>query len=160
MAVDMFLQVAGVTGESHDAHHQGWIDILSHTWGGNQPNDMSVGGGGGAGKIKFRNLRVKANIDRGCPNVLKFCANGSHLSKVIISACKAGSSQIEYYRILLEDVLVTYVEYSGKNNQENIYVEYGFQSAKIQQQYWLQTEQGTRGAECSVSYDIKANSES
>ena len=37
MAVDYFLQIAGVDGESVDAKHKGWIDIESFSWGATQP---------------------------------------------------------------------------------------------------------------------------
>ena len=33
MAIDMFLKVEGVTGESKDANHASWIDVLSFNWG-------------------------------------------------------------------------------------------------------------------------------
>ncbi|SUB69212.1 Hemolysin-coregulated protein (uncharacterized) [Pluralibacter gergoviae] len=33
MAIDMFLKVEGVTGESKDSHHTGWTDITSFSWG-------------------------------------------------------------------------------------------------------------------------------
>ena len=28
-----FLKIEGITGESQDAAHQGWIDVTSYTWG-------------------------------------------------------------------------------------------------------------------------------
>lgn len=32
MAIDMFLKVEGVTGESKDSNHTGWTDITSFSW--------------------------------------------------------------------------------------------------------------------------------
>ena len=32
MAIDMFLKVEGVTGESKDANHSSWIDVLSFNY--------------------------------------------------------------------------------------------------------------------------------
>ena len=29
MAIDMYLKVDGVTGESNDSNHKSWIDVLS-----------------------------------------------------------------------------------------------------------------------------------
>ena len=37
MAVDMFLKIDGVTGESTDAGHKDEIDLLSYTWAESQP---------------------------------------------------------------------------------------------------------------------------
>jgi type VI secretion system secreted protein Hcp len=33
MAVDMFLKIDGIPGESTDASHRDEIDLLSYTWG-------------------------------------------------------------------------------------------------------------------------------
>ncbi|EKP4478785.1 type VI secretion system tube protein Hcp, partial [Cronobacter dublinensis] len=69
MAIDMFLKVEGVTGESKDANHSNWIDVLSFNWGAAQPGNMSVGGGGGAGKVNFQDLAVQAIVDKGTPAI-------------------------------------------------------------------------------------------
>lgn len=60
-----------------------------------------------SGKVNFQDLSVQALIDKATPAVLKFCASGKHVAKVELSICKAGGSQIEYSRVVLEDVLVT-----------------------------------------------------
>lgn len=36
MAIDMFMKVDGVTGESKDSNHTGWTDITSFSWGASQ----------------------------------------------------------------------------------------------------------------------------
>ena len=33
MAVDHFLKIEGIEGESEDQEHKGWIDLLSWSWG-------------------------------------------------------------------------------------------------------------------------------
>ena len=132
MAIDMFLKVEGVTGESKDSNHTGWTDITSFSWGASQPGNMSVGGGGGAGKV---------------------------LTKVELSVCKAGGQQVEYSRITLEDVLVTSVQYTGADNGDTVGVTYAFQAAKVKQQYWEQTTSGGKGAESSAGWNIKENKE-
>lgn len=53
MAIDMFLKVEGVTGESKDSNHISWTDITSFSWGASQPGNMSVGGGGGAAESEL-----------------------------------------------------------------------------------------------------------
>ena len=159
MAIDMFMKVEGAAGESQDSNHKGWTDISSFAWGATQPNTMSSGGGGGAGKVSFHDLNVVASIDKSYPAVLKHCAGGKHLSKVEISACKAGGTQIEYAHITLTDVLVTHVEVTGASSQEVVLVNYSFQAAEVKTQYWEQTNQGSKGAESQMGWKIKENKE-
>jgi type VI secretion system secreted protein Hcp len=159
MAVDMFMRVDGATGESKDSNHSGWSDIKSFAWGATQPGNMVSGGGGGVGKASFSDLQVLARIDKAAPPVLKSCASGKHLAKIEVSVCKAGGTQIEYTRVTLEEVLVTSVQYTAEQNSDAVLVQYGFQAAKVKQQYWEQTDSGGKGAETVLAWDIKQNKE-
>ena len=159
MSVDMFMKIDGASGESKDANHKNWTDIVSFSWGATQPGNLASGGGLGAGKASFNDLHVVARIDKAAPAVMKHCASGKHLSKIELSVCKAGGQQVEYTKITLEDVLVSSVQLTGELNAEAVTVNFAFQAAKVKQQYWEQTEQGTRGAESLVAWDIKQNKE-
>jgi type VI secretion system secreted protein Hcp len=121
---------------------------------------MVSGGGGGVGKASFNDLQVLARIDKAAPSVLKNCASGKHLSKVEVSVCKAGGSQIEYTRVTLEEVLVTSVQYTAEQGSDAVFVQYAFQAAKVKQQYWEQTDKGGKGAETVLGWNIKENRES
>lgn|SRR5690606_952530 len=155
----MFMKIDGANGESKDANHKNWTDIISFSWGATQPGNMASGGGLGAGKASFNDLHVVARIDKAAPAVMKHCASGKHLSRIELSVCKAGGQQVEYTKITLEDVLVSSVQLSGELNSESVVVNYAFQAAKVKQQYWEQTEQGGKGAESLVAWDIKQNKE-
>lgn len=159
MSVDMFMKVEGASGESQDANHKGWTNISSMTWGATQPHSMASGGGAGAGKVTFHDLNIVASIDKAYPAVLKHCATGKHLGQVEISLCKAGGTQIEFGKITLTDVLVTNVTVSGANAADAVIVNYSFQATKVKSQYWEQTNQGGKGAESQMGFDIKANKE-
>ena len=37
MAVDMFLKISGIDGESSDKQHKGTIEVLSFSWGVSNP---------------------------------------------------------------------------------------------------------------------------
>jgi type VI secretion system secreted protein Hcp len=58
MAVDMFLKLNGVTGESKDKVHNKEIDILSWSWGMLNSGTAHVGGGAGSGKVSVQDLSL------------------------------------------------------------------------------------------------------
>lgn len=151
MAVDLFLQIDGVTGESADANHAGHIDIVSLGWGASQAASIS-GGGAGAGKVSFGDLSIIADMDKATPTLLKFCASGKHIANIKVSMCKAGEKQMEYATIVLNDVLVTNVQFGHSNT-----VIYSFQGAKVEHHYWTQSKDGGKGAEIQMGWDIKGN---
>ena len=47
MAVDMFLKIDGIKGESQDKKHKDQIDLMSWSWGASNAGSHSTGGGGG-----------------------------------------------------------------------------------------------------------------
>ena len=120
---------------------------------------MSAGGGGGAGKVQYRDLSVQALIDKATPAIMRYVSNGKHLAKVELSVCKAGGRQIEYCRITLEDVLITNLVFNGTTNGDLIGVSYQFQASKVRTQYWEQSASGGKGAETQSGWGIKGNKE-
>jgi type VI secretion system secreted protein Hcp len=156
MAVDMFLLVDGVKGESADANHSGFTDIQSLSWGASQAASIS-GGGGGSGKVSFSDLTITAPMDTATPALLKFCSSGKHISKIKVSICKAGGTQVEYATIVLSDVLVTGTQFVGTSGGEAMGINYSFQAAKVEHHYWVQGKDGSKGAESQMGWDVKQN---
>ena len=74
-----------------------------------------------------------------------------------VSVCKAGGEQIEYSRTTLEDVLVTAVKFIGAQENDVLKIQYSFQAAKVKNQYWEQTDKGSKGAEVQMAFNIKEN---
>lgn len=160
MSTDLFLKIDGINGESKDANHNGWINVDTFSWGASQPGNMAVGGGGGAGKVQYRDLTVHTKIDKSTPAIMRYVSSGKHIGKIEVSVCKAGGTQIEYCRITLEDVLVTNVGFNGAASSELLGLSYQFQSAKVKIQYWEQSSTGGKGPESSSGWNIKENRES
>ena len=156
MAIALFLKVDGADGESANSKHKNWVDLESFHWGANQPSSMHVGGGGGAGKVSFHDLTTVSNVDKSYPAMLVNCASGKHIPKVQVAGAKAGGDEIEYFKITMEDVIVTSVDVSGAHGA-NVTVNYSFQAAKVKSEYSLQDSKGGKGATSEFGWDIKQN---
>ena len=156
MAIDMFMLVDGVKGESADANHSGYSDVQDLSWGASQAASIS-GGGGGSGKVSFSDLTVTAALDSATPAILKMCASGKHITNIKISICKAGGTQIEYATIVLKDVLVTGTQFVGTSGGETVGINYSFQAAQVEHHYWVQGKDGSKGAESQMGWDVKQN---
>jgi type VI secretion system secreted protein Hcp len=156
MAIALFMKVDGADGESANSKHKNWIDVESFHWGANQPSSMHVGGGGGAGKVSFHDLTAVANVDKSYPAMLVNCASGKHIPKVQVAGAEAGGNEVEYFKITLEDVLVTSVDVSGANGAQ-VTVNYSFQAAKVKSEYSVQSKDGSKGATSEFGWDVKQN---
>src|SRR4051812_28957279 len=129
MAVDVFLKLGDIKGESKDSKHAGEIDVLSWSWGVSQTGSMGHGGGGGAGKANFSDLSIMHNFDKASPNLMKACATGEHIKEATLIARKAGKEQQEYIIIKMNDIIVTSVQPSGSS--ENPVESFSLQPGKI-----------------------------
>ncbi|GLR08354.1 type VI secretion system tube protein Hcp [Mixta theicola] len=157
MSNSVYLNVAEVAGECVEANHKEWIDIFSVNWGASQQINNYRGGGGGAGKVDFKDLSVVAAIDNAMPTLMRMCATGQHIKDVKVSLCKAGGGKsVEYALFILKDALIADVSIGGSSGSQTL-VTYKFQAAAIQIYYWKQMNNGVKGAEVAMGFDIKQN---
>ena len=76
MAVDMFLKLDGVDGESKDKDHKGWIDIYSFCLGVSNAGAGHYGGGSGAGKASISDITFTKQVDNSSRNTLSILLSG------------------------------------------------------------------------------------
>ena len=157
MAVDVFLKLGTIGGESTDDAHKGEIDVLSWSWGISQSGTMAGGGGGGAGKASFSDLSFMHNFDKASPAVMTACATGEHIKDATLVARKAGKGQQEYIIVKMTDILITSVQPSGSS--EHPMESVSMQFAKVDIEYKPQKADGSLDAGVHFIYDIKANKE-
>lgn len=105
MKVNMYLHVAGVTGESTDAEHPQWIDVQSFYWCASQGGNTGIGER--ARRAVFNDLIVRIVLDKAAPALLRFCASARRVNEVELSLCTINQDVVECSRIVLEDVLVS-----------------------------------------------------
>jgi type VI secretion system secreted protein Hcp len=158
MASDIYLKLGSVKGESADSGHKDEIDVLSFSWGANNPSSMGVAGGGGVGKGTPSEVTFTHYVDKASPNLFKACANGEHFKgDVQLTVRKAGKEQQEYLVFKLEQVFVTSVSLDASRSDEvpmeNVSLAFG----KIEMEYKEQKEDGTLGGGVKMGWDVKAN---
>jgi len=157
MAVDVFLKLGDIKGESKDAAHKGEIDVLSWSWGISQTGTMGFGGGGGAGKANFNDLSIMHAVDKASPVIMQKCATGEHIKEATLVSRKAGKGQQEYLIIKMSDILVTSVQPSGSS--EHPMESFSLNFAKIDFEYKPQKDDGSLDAGVHFKYDVKQNKE-
>jgi len=157
MAVDMFLELDGVKGESVDKAHKDKIDILSWQWGLSNGGTFHHGSGGGAGKASFADISVTKYVDAASPNIMLFCANGKHFAKGKIIVRKAGENPLEYLTVSFEKALVTAYSTGGSGGAQRITENVTLNFAKVKIEYVTQNEKGGKGTPQAFAWDIAAN---
>ena len=157
-AVDYFLKIDGIDGESQDSKHKGDIDVESWSWGESQSGSHSGGGGGGAGKVSMQDFHFVMKVNKSSPKLLLACANGEHIKKATLVCRKAGKEQQEFLKITLSDLLVSSYQTGGSGHGDVLPTDQiSLNYAKIEYEYKEQKPDGTLGGAVKAGYDLKAN---
>ncbi len=159
MAVDMFLKLDGVTGESQDSSHKEEIDVLSWSWGLSQSGTTHMGGGGGAGKVSVHDLSLTKYLDASSPTLQKFCANGKHVATGTLTVRKAGENPLEYLKIDLEEIIISSVSTGGSGGDDRLTENVSLNFKKFHTTYTPQSDDGTAGAAVEAKWNIAENKE-
>jgi type VI secretion system secreted protein Hcp len=130
-AVDYFLKLDGIDGESNDSKHKDEIEIQSWSWGETNTVSQIEGGGGGAGKVQFQDFHFTNLISRASPQLFQKCATGEHIKFAILSARKSGGGQQDFLHIKIEDVLVSSYQSGGANTDSLPTDQFSLNFAKI-----------------------------
>ena len=159
MAVDMYLKLEPIKGESQDAKHKDEIDILSWSWGMSQTGKHHTGTGGGAGKVNVQDLTFTHWVDKASADLLKACTKGQHINKGILVVRKAGGDALEYIKLTLEGIIVTSVQTGGSHGDDLLTENVTLNFSKFKYEYKQQTEKGAAGASPNFGWDVAANKE-
>jgi type VI secretion system secreted protein Hcp len=159
MAVDMFLKMDGVKGESRDADakHKGTTEILAWSWGMSNSGTAHMGTGAGAGKVNVQDLSLTKYIDSGSPTLQLACCNGKHFKDAILTVRKAGEKPLEYLVIKMSDVLITSVNTGGHGGGDRLTENLTLNFAKVEVTYTPQDEKGKGGDPIPYGWNIAAN---
>jgi type VI secretion system secreted protein Hcp len=155
-AVDYFLKIDGIPGESTDHKHKDEIDVSSWSWGVTQSGTHAYGGGGGAGKSAHGDLHFTMRISKASPKLHLACATGEHIKKAVLTCRKAGKEQQEYLKVTFTDVLVSSYQASGSEREIVPVEQCALNFAKIEFSYQTQKSDGTLEGAVKSAYDVKA----
>ena len=157
-AVDYFLKLEGIEGESADHKHRGSIDLQSWSWGESQSGTHAAGGGGGAGKVSMQDFHFVMSNNKASPKLMLACATGEHITKAVLTCRKAGKEQQEYLKITMSDLLVSSYQTGGSGHGDIVPTDQiSLNFAKIEYEYKEQKPDGTLGGATKAGYDVKTN---
>ncbi|WP_404980308.1 MULTISPECIES: Hcp family type VI secretion system effector [unclassified Caballeronia] len=150
---DIFIKIDGICGESQDATHRHEIEAFSWHWTVSQIASMHSGSGRGAGKASISDLHFSHAIDRTSPNLASYCAQGRHISQVKLTMRKPGGDPLEFYKIIMYDVIITDVSPAAGAGQTIEHVALSF--ARVRKEYVVQSERGGRQGIVTTIIDVE-----
>jgi type VI secretion system secreted protein Hcp len=157
MAVDMFIKIGDIKGESVDSKHANEIDVLAWSWGASQSGTTHTGPGGGSGKVNVQDLSITKYIDKATPALLGFCFGGKHITSIVLTARKAGGTPVEFVKVTMEDAIITAVSQGGSGGEDRFTENVTINFAKVKFEYTGQKKDGSADTTIPHVWDIAAN---
>jgi type VI secretion system secreted protein Hcp len=155
-AVDMFIKIGDIKGESQDSTHKDEIDVLAWSWGMSNSGTV-VGGGGGAGKAHVQDFSFTKFVDLSTTDLMLDTLTGKHIPEAKLTVRKAGDKPLEYLVITFKDVIVTSVSTGGSGGEDRLTENVSLNFAEVEVEYIPQKEDGTAGPSKKFTWNIAEN---
>jgi type VI secretion system secreted protein Hcp len=156
MAIDIFLKLDGIDGESQDDKHKDEIEVMSFTFGSSNFGSRAIAGGGGSGKATFQDFHFVMSTNKASPQVFLSCVSGKHIDSAVLSVRKAGGDQQDYLQYKLSDVLVSSFQTGGVTTGGPT-DQFSLNFAKVETDYTPQDSTGKLLEPVSMNWDLLQN---
>lgn len=157
MAIDVYLQIEGIKGESADSAHQGWIELASVHMGVAQPRSAttSTAGGHTIERCEHRALSVTKLVDMASPILMQTCSTGKTIPKAKLEFMRADGEgkPVKYYEVELENVMIANMDQlisEGNILHDDI----GLRFSKIKWRYTQQKIGGGQAGNTTGGWDL------
>jgi len=114
VAIDAYLQIDGIKGESADSAHKDWIEVTGIHWGIHQASSgpVSTSGGHTIGRAELEDLSFSKLVDLSSPILAQTCAMGKTIPKAKVEFFRADGqgTRVKYFEVELENVLIVMVK--------------------------------------------------
>jgi type VI secretion system secreted protein Hcp len=145
-AMEAFLRLDGIPGESRDARFKDTIDVLAFSWG------VSAA----ATRPAFQDFSFSKRVDQASPLLLQRAAAGQAIPRATLSIRDAGKPQ-DFLVYCMTDVRVTSLATSGSAGEDRPAEQLSLSYGTIFQTYRKQNPDGTLSPPFTGGFDILRN---
>jgi type VI secretion system secreted protein Hcp len=149
MAMDLFLKIDDVKGESTDAKHKGEVELVSWAWG----LTRGATSNGTTGRANIQEVRFTKFADKSTPALFKLCCSGKTIKQAVLVVRSMGTKPSEYLKVTFEDAIVSAFNTGATGPTDDLPTDsFSFTFARVKVEY-------TPSGEASVSagWNIAAN---
>jgi type VI secretion system secreted protein Hcp len=159
MAIDAYLQIEGIQGESADSAHRGWIELTKVHMGVVQPRSTTVSTSGGhtSAHSEHRILTFSKLVDLASPVLMQHCSMGKTIPKAKLEFMRAdGQGQpVKYYAVELDNVMLAHMD-QLMHDGGVLHDEIGLCFSRVKWTYTQQKIGGGAGGSSAGGWDLAA----
>jgi len=160
---NMYIKIDGIEGESASKQADKQIEVITWQHGITMPiaagHNSNVAGK--HGRCDHRDLTITKYMDKTSPTINLYCSGGNNIKSAVLTvwqADKADADPIEFYKIELEDCIITSISTSAGGTDlpmETVTIHYN----KIKWTYATHSRDAPGGKKGNVStgWDLEKN---
>lgn len=118
MAVEMFMRIDGIPGESQDKSFRDTIVVQAWNWGASNSVSVTPGGAGRTRPV-IQDFTFIKSVDKTTPTLYLNMLQGKHINTCILSCRKVGAKD-KFLEITMSDCLLISILTDCKVGEENI----------------------------------------
>ncbi len=159
MAVEIFLKLDGIDGESEKEGAKDYIEIFSFSNGASNPSSVAFGTGSGAGKVDISSLTLQKQLDKATPKLFEMCCTGKHIAKgnMIVREATGDATTQVYYQYDMTEVFVDSISWGGAAGGGKPSESLSLSSKSLTITYWPQDSTGKLGSKIPFGWDVSKN---
>jgi len=149
-AVDMFLKITDIKGESTDKAHPNEIDVLSWSWGTSTGTARTAKGVLPAACIQ--DLHVTKYVDAASPQLILNGVTGAVATEAVLTMRKAGETPLEFLKLTMSNVSVVAYQTGGSGGEDRLTESVSLRFESLRGEYRRQKADGTPDA--PIVFDV------
>lgn len=115
----VFAKYDGIDGESNEARHDKWVEVLSLDWGVHRPGGATTGQSRRRGSAIVDDMVLTIEYEKAAPKLLEKCLRGEVVPKLDIELTATyGGQRVTYLKYELKMVMVTSYHVSASGDDE------------------------------------------
>jgi type VI secretion system secreted protein Hcp len=160
VAIDVYLSLEGIKGESTDEGHKGWIECQSVHWAISQPKSAtsSTAGGHSAERCDMTDISFIKIADLATPLLAQSCASGRTLPRAKFEFLRADGAggRVLYFEIELTCAMIGHLA-PGIEAGSILTEAVGLKFAKVVWRYTQQKVSGGSAGNTQGGWDLSNN---
>lgn len=159
MAVEIFLKLDGIDGESIKQDATNYIEIFSFSNGASNPSSVAFGTGSGAGKVDLSSLSLQKQLDKASPMLFLNCCTGKHIATgtMIVREATGDTTTKPYYQYDMTEVFVDSISWGGAAGGGKPSESLSLSAKSLKISYWSQESDGSLKGPIKAGWDVSKN---
>lgn len=144
-ALDMFLDLDGIQGETRDREFPNTIDVLAWSWGASRARDKPV---------NFQDISLTKYLDKSSPALMQRLATGGTIANGSLRVRKAGENPLVYIRLCFTGIRVSSISTGGSGGEDRLTENVTFNYATVIERYTEQNATGGAAGSFRFGWDL------